>query len=161
MTFIYGLFHPETGELRYVGKAADVQRRLKSHLRDSRRRNTPLYCWMRTLSAPPRIEVLEEVEDAAWKDAERRLVTLHRANGRLLNLADGGDEPKCPTAVRAENGRKNAKALHSDPTRKRLWKAKQMLGLALQQGFVAEGTKEKMRVAAAKFPQFFGEWSAI
>ena len=161
MTFIYGLHHPETGELRYVGKANHVQKRLKSHLRDARRRNTPLYCWMRTLSAPPRIEVLEEVEDADWKEAERRLVAQHRANGRLLNLADGGDEPFCPKEVRAENGRRNAKARQIDPARKRLWAIKQSLGRALKDGVVAERTKVKLRAAAAKHPHLFGEWAHI
>lgn len=161
MTFIYGLFHPETGELRYVGKANHIEKRLKSHLRDSSRRNTPLYCWMRTLASAPRIDVLEQVVDADWKEAERRLIALHRAGGRLLNLADGGDEPMCPVDVRAENGRRNASAVHSDPVRKRMWQAKQMLGRALQQGFVSSETKAKMRAAALRSPQYFGEWAAI
>jgi hypothetical protein len=161
MTFIYGLHHPETGELRYVGKANHVQKRLKSHLRDARRRNTPLYCWMRTLSAPPRIEVLEEVEDADWKEAERRLVALHRSSGRLLNLADGGDEPMCPVEVRAENGRKNAKAIQDDPIRKQLWLVKKQLGQALRRGHVSDHAKQKMRAAAAKYPQYFGAWATI
>ena len=161
MTFIYGLSHPETGELRYVGKANHVQKRLKSHLRDSRRRNTPLYCWMRTLTTSPRIEVLEEVADADWKDAERRLIALHRADGRLLNLADGGDEPHCPKEVRAENGRRNARARQIDPIRKRMWQLKQALAQALKRGHVSEVAKGKMRQAALKYPQHFGEWVAI
>jgi hypothetical protein len=44
---IYGLFDPRTGELRYVGKARDPQKRLKGHL--AARRRTPVYDWIGAL----------------------------------------------------------------------------------------------------------------
>jgi len=43
---IYALTDPSTGEVRYIGKANDPSARLKSHLMDSRRRNTPVYRWI-------------------------------------------------------------------------------------------------------------------
>lgn len=160
MTYIYGLHHPETGELRYIGKANDVEKRLKSHMRDMLRRNTPLYCWMRTLNAPPKIAVLEAV-DGEWMEAERRLIAAHRATGRLLNLADGGNEPSCPTSTRAANGRKIAALVHSSPHRRKVWELKKALGTALAQGVLTNYAKQKMRAAALKHPALFGAWASI
>lgn len=105
---IYGLFDPESGELRYIGKANNSAKRLKSHLREVRRRKTPLYNWLAKLELPPIVEVLERT--CNWREAETRLIAEHRAKGtRLLNIADGGDEPHCPKSIRADNGRMAAK----------------------------------------------------
>ena len=46
---IYALLCPNTKDVRYIGKANDSEKRLKSHIRDSRRRNTPVYCWIKKL----------------------------------------------------------------------------------------------------------------
>lgn len=104
---IYGLLDPVTGELRYIGKANNAAKRLKSHLRDMKRRKSPLYGWLGKLDQPPNIKILERTLD--WKEAERRLIAEYRGKGeRLLNLADGGDEPFCPKEIRAANGQKAA-----------------------------------------------------
>src|SRR5258708_1122020 len=52
---IYALRCPLTDEIRYIGKANNGKKRLASHLKDSRRRNTPLYSSLKKLSAtrPP------------------------------------------------------------------------------------------------------------
>ena len=104
---IYALCHPQTGEVRYIGKANDAQKRLKSHIRDSRTRKTPVYSWIRKLQSSglaPSIRVLEVADD--WIEAEKRLIALHREGGRLLNLADGGDEPFCSAETRSANGKR-------------------------------------------------------
>ena len=110
---IYGLTDPRTGEVRYVGKAVCAQKRLKSHLRDARRRRTPVYDWINKLGRlglTPGVVVLVRCEPEAWPDTERRIIAEYRASGHLLNVADGGDEPHCPVEVRRENGRRNARA---------------------------------------------------
>lgn len=110
---IYGLVDPRDGRVRYIGKANDTRKRLAGHLRDARRRSTPVYAWVRKLGAlglKPEARVLERVEGDGWKDAERRLIAEHRALGPLLNVADGGDEPACPIEVR----RANAARLNAD-----------------------------------------------
>lgn len=48
---IYALCDPDTGDVRYIGKANCAQLRLKSHLRDARIRKTPVYCWINELLA--------------------------------------------------------------------------------------------------------------
>lgn len=98
---IYGLFDSK-GKLLYVGKAIDPAKRLKGHMRDSMRRQTPLYAWIRK-NGQPEIRVIES-DCTDWAEAERRIIAECRARGdSLLNVADGGDEPKCDIAVRSAN----------------------------------------------------------
>jgi predicted GIY-YIG superfamily endonuclease len=158
MACIYGLYD-KRGALRYIGKANDLGKRLKDHLRETRRR-TPLYDWLHKNGAPE-MRVLEE-NCADWREAERRLIAEARQRGdRLLNIADGGDEPHCPQEVRAHNGRANAAAVHGDPARKRLWSLKRTLGESLTKGYVSNATRVKMRQAAEQHPHLFGEWTDI
>jgi GIY-YIG catalytic domain len=168
MAEIYALCCPTSGEIRYIGKANDSQKRLKSHLRDSRRRNTPVYSWMRKLQTnglTPTIKVLEITED--WVEAERRLISEYRAKGDLLNLADGGDEPLCSTEIRAANGRKNARLVHDNPYRRKVWELKKAMGDILR-SFIRRGEKDaenrqraRMRELAFKRPDICANWAAL
>lgn len=159
MSEIYALCCPATGEVRYIGKANDSARRLKSHMRDSRRRNTPVYCWIRSLAgAVPVMLVLARVDD--WKAAERSFIAQYRAQGaRLLNLADGGDEPHCSTLVRQANAHRLNERLARDPTLAFVQLAKRQLGTALRFGQLPEGTRATMRECARANPRMFGEWA--
>ena len=156
---IYALCDPVSGEIRYVGKANCSVKRLTGHLRDAKRKDTPVCRWIRKLgisSLVPALQILETVPASEWKDAERRLIGLHRAAGtRLLNVADGGDQPFCPLEVRQRNGRGNAASIHgahADPKRKAMWKLLQSLGVSLKKGWASEASKEKMR----QHPDIFG-----
>jgi hypothetical protein len=151
---IYALECPETGSIRYIGKANDASKRLRGHIRDAfrpDRSHYPLYAWIRSLlgnGQKPAVRVLEVCED--WAAVEQRLIAEHRANGaKLLNVAKGGDEPHCPRHIRAQNGRTNAASRN-----KRLWRLKLMLGNALERGYVTEATKAKMRSRPDVFAQF-------
>ena len=165
---IYALSCPKTGAVRYIGKANDSAKRLKSHIRDSRRRNTPVYAWIRKLQSEglfPTMAVLEVTDD--WEEAERRLITLHRQEGKLLNVADGGDEPYCSTEVRAGNGRKVAKLIHDDPYRHAVWCLKSrmtgLLRIFIKAGETdaANRQRDRMRMCAEKRPDICAEWSLI
>lgn len=105
---IYALCCPDTGDIRYIGKAKDSQKRLKGHLRDAKARRTPVYDWIQSLAkrgAIPALRVLASAFD--WRACEKQLIAQYRADGvRLLNLADGGDEPYCSPAHRKEHGRR-------------------------------------------------------
>jgi hypothetical protein len=146
---IYALVDPRDGAIRYIGKARDAGARLKSHLRDARRRDTPVYRWINKLAAlglAPQVRVLRQCPASAWQAAEIDEIKAAKAAGhRLLNVAEGGDEPYCPTETRAANGRKNAAAIHSDPRRRRKWELLRALGQNLRQGYVSDATKELMR----------------
>lgn len=99
---IYALREPDTGEIRYIGKATDAMARFKSHMRDARRRSTPVYVWINELAAAgkkPVMDVLRMVEPSQWEAAEREEIACRDRN-RLLNIAAGGNQPACPIDVR-------------------------------------------------------------
>lgn len=92
---IYGLYDPDTNELRYVGKANNAAKRLKTHVFE-RVLNRPVNRWVNKLilqGKAPVMRVLETVPADKWEEAERRLIAEHRKNSDLLNLADGGAMP--------------------------------------------------------------------
>lgn len=158
--YIYGLHDPRSGELCYIGKANDPKKRLKSHLRDMKRRKTPVYKWMSELAAcdmAPNLSVLVECCDQSWPQHEVEQIALAKeAGANLLNVAKGGKEPHCSKEVRQANGRRNASERD-----KKLWRGKMILGQALKRGEVKEELKEKMRALAARHPDKFGDWLTI
>lgn len=123
---IYALIDA-AGNARYVGKANDPEARLKSHIRDSRRRNTPVACWIR--STTPSMIVLDIVPANEWRAEERRWIASFRRWGvPLLNLAEGGDEPYQTPEQRAENGRRAARARVSTPIAKKAYEFRRRMG---------------------------------
>ncbi len=164
MAEIYALRCPDTGEVRYIGKANCSQRRYKGHMRDASRRRTPVYDWIVKLVSEDKAPVLDVIMTCVgdWRDDERRIIKEHReAGARLLNLADGGDEPFCPKEVRAANGKANAIKRVSTPEKRRFYELKRNLNRMLSQGYVSAETRAKMRQAAAKNPEKFGEWANV
>jgi len=163
---IYALICPINGDVRYIGKANDSQKRLKSHIRDSRRRNTPVYCWIRKLTSQnlvPTIKVIAITTDEDWKAIEVKLILKHKKLGcNLLNVAEGGDEPFCSLEQRQKNGRTVANMIHSDPERKKIWALKKKMSDALCR-FKRIGDLESYnkyakstRECAIKRPDLFG-----
>lgn len=160
---IYALCHPLTGEIRYIGKANNTTKRLASHIRDSRRRDTPVYRWIRKLikeGLAPVAKVLE-LCDGSWQEVEIRLISKYKETGRLLNVALGGDQPFCPLEVRQENARRVTIARVSTPLKAELYHLKRLLAIDLKEGYVLEATKEKMRALARKHPTLCGEWVSV
>jgi len=173
MASIYGLYDVD-GNLRYIGKANNPRKRLMSHMRDARRRRTPLYDWINKHGIPE-MRVLES-DCADWREAEKRLIAEARVNGaRLLNVADGGDEPYCSPETRSANGRrmqshpaviaqrtKNGRHLANmiagDERLRRICDIRKRMGWALKRGMVPNTARVKMRLAAAKAPHIFGDW---
>lgn len=168
---MYALCDPDTGEIRYIGKANDAQQRLARHRRDMRRRNTPVYCWMRKLAGEgkqPTMQLLATAVDS-WQELERALIAQYRADGaRLLNLADGGDQPghveRSPERQR-EIARKAVQTRESDPHKLRIWRLKREMAVHLRilermgrHESVAR-VREKLRQAAATAPQLFGQYA--
>lgn len=165
---IYALLDPADGSVRYIGKARDSAKRFVGHLREVRRRS-PLYDWIWKLRASglvPVLTVLETCAEADWKERERFHIADGRARGlRLLSLADGGDQPYCSPEVLKANGKKNAARMLEARTEtefaKRMWLAKKQIAVGLKKGWVSEGAKAKLRLAAAKRPDLFGEYARI
>ena len=157
---IYGLADAKTGEVRYIGKANCPSSRMKSHMRDSRRRDTPVYRWIRKHGAPDMVILKRGCAD--WKSDEMFFIAEARARGdRLLNVAAGGDEPHCTTQVRAKNAVAVVKLRTSTPAKRRMYEGRRMLGQMLSRGQVSEPTKAKMRKAAVDYPHLFSEWANV
>lgn len=97
-TFIYALKDPDTGIIRYIGKANNPVLRWVGHSKQATRRNgrAPVCHWIRKLHALgkiPSLEVLDEVPRSEWEFWEREYIRLFRAIAvrPLLNVSEGGD----------------------------------------------------------------------
>lgn len=170
---IYGLADPRTDEVRYIGKAVDVGRRFKAHLREKRYQTTPLYCWINKLrqeGLSPGIFIFETVPLSEWEQAERTWITALREceGSRPLNVQNGGNQPT-PTAAKrgtispnaGAKGRERLAELRKDPKWKRFHTLKRLIGQALAKGEVMESTKVKMRAAYKRHPDLLACWSRV
>lgn len=97
---IYGLIDPRTGEIRYVGKAIDPEKRLRGHMRE--RGVTHKAKWiqaLKRLGLRPILRILEEIHDSNdldWQQREVFWIASLRQNGcPLTNLDGGGRLGKC------------------------------------------------------------------
>lgn len=113
---IYGLACPDTGEVRYIGKAVNTRKRYDSHMRE-RRRRTPLYDWLGSMRSKGKAPVMVELASAFdWEATERTIIAQYRADGaKILNVADGGDQPKSNSDRNRENAAKQNARRTSDP----------------------------------------------
>lgn len=97
-----------------------------------------------------------------WRADEKRLIAEARARGdRLLNVAEGGDEPFCPPETRSRNGKLAVAARTSTPEKSRLYRLKKSLGDSIKRGQVSEPTLAKIRAAAVSHPHVFGIWADV
>jgi predicted GIY-YIG superfamily endonuclease len=91
-TYIYALLDPDTGEIHYVGKTVDLERRYKDHLRA--RDKTPKDRWIKKLAQSkkqPDLKVLEKCAERNWAAKEKYWIdSLKRKGSPLLNQAPGG-----------------------------------------------------------------------
>lgn len=160
---IYALIDPETDEIRYIGKSNNAQNRLKHHILDRIKKKLPVSVWINDLMEKgmrPTLVVLERVVD--WEEAEIRLIAVSRARGdRLLNVADGGNQPYCSTEQRRKNAEKLNKKLKDNPLLAYVRFLKTQIGMGLRQGRVSNTAREKLRLAAAKRPDLFGCWADL
>jgi hypothetical protein len=156
---IYALLDPRTEAIRYVGKANDVNKRLTSHIRDSKRRNTPVCCWIRKLVAnglKPKTKVLETVDYSQWQVREKHWIAKMRQVHNLLNLASGGDQPVVSKSKQTSAGKEAAKKRNTE-----LWYLKLQVGVLLKNGYVRQSTKNKLKMLACRFPDKFPEYAAL
>jgi hypothetical protein len=167
---IYGLYCPDTGELRYVGKANNAQKRLKKHLFE-RVKSRPVNRWVKSLvdsGKAPVLKILETVPHDEWEEAERRLIAEHRKAGKLLNLADGGAMPSQTKAQRKKAAIASNEAQRLYPEAwKRLQSAKKDLGRMLARAMkdgdyaFAARLRFRLRLDAANRPDLYGSWASL
>lgn len=96
--FIYGLHCPLSGEIRYIGKSVNPQKRLRAHISCAIRGAADHHTsrWIRRLAASdlaPSLVILHEVgADEKWQDVERKFIADAIQRGlRLTNSTAGGE----------------------------------------------------------------------
>ena len=98
---VYGLIHPHTLEIRYVGKTqGTVLARFKTHRKLARAgTDLPVYRWWRKQESEPCAVTLGEGDNA---EEIRWIADLRARGARLLNCTDGGDGGCANPEVRAK-----------------------------------------------------------
>lgn len=168
---IYTLSDPDSGRVRYIGKANNIAKRLATHISDSRKSNRPICNWVAKLVRDGKCPVITSIALCGpdnWQEEECKQIALFRSNqDDLLNLADGGDQPGINIESNRRNGKKTAERIHNDPELKRIWRVKKGMCDALK-WLEANSTPERlesfkavMRYAAHKRPDVFGKWATI
>ena len=91
---IYVLKHPDTLEIRYVGKTVrSLSRRLGNHIANAKgnKHNMHLANWILSIlseSKRPIIELVEECDSTSWQEREKYWISQYP---NLINLTIGGD----------------------------------------------------------------------
>lgn len=94
MTYIYSLNCPLTGEVKYIGKSDNPQKRLNQHISESKSKRSRKDKWINSLlsrNLTPILEILEQIPQNKWKSTERKWIRNMKQSGvHLLNIAPGG-----------------------------------------------------------------------
>ncbi len=94
-TYIYILRHPETFEVKYVGKTNNIKRRFAQHKSKKCLEKTgskKLASWILKLLSNdllPIMEIIEECDDN-WSEREKYWISYYSTN-TLCNLSEGGE----------------------------------------------------------------------
>lgn len=110
-TFIYRLEYP-VGNIRYVGKSDNPQKRIKSQIKEAKWRKNKNHRdnWLNSLSESPILNIVEEVPYFEWQARETYWIKFYKDLGfNLVNGTDGGE---------GSNGFKGRK--HTKETKKKL-----------------------------------------
>ena len=98
MIYIYGLVCPVAGDIRYIGKSINPEKRLRAHMGAAVRGEYQHHAarWLRRLAAAgecPTIRILEEVQDGCdWRDSERKWIARAALEGwQITNSTAGGE----------------------------------------------------------------------
>lgn len=95
------------GNIRYIGKARNPERRLAQHLKPDALDQSHKARWTRGNSHMA-MEVLEWTDE--WEEAEKRWILYGRQQGwDLLNIAAGGIDPNHLHTKKATENRNNSK----------------------------------------------------
>ena len=149
---IYGLSDKKTGEIIYIGKSDNPEKRIKQHIYDSKRRNTKLHQWIRKNPDSLKLVILACAISQDWQSLEQTLISQHKLSGKLLNISKGGNQPSRDD---------------SDPLKKKVWLIKKYIRKLLNEWKNMPSTerieekKAILRYAAWKKPELFGEYKNI
>jgi len=92
--YIYILKDPNTQEIRYVGQAVNLTKRLDHHIQVSKIPTNTRHIsnWIRSLTSKPLIETIEVCEYSEINNRERWWIKYYREQGcNLCNHSNGGE----------------------------------------------------------------------
>lgn len=147
MTKIYTLKHPETQEIRYVGKTVQqLKYRLATHISRSKKyRYAYVNCWIYSLlqeGKKPVIELIEEVEDSIWEEREIYWIQYYSSRTRLTNFQLGGGHSNVGKELKEEHRKAISESLKGKP---RDEETKRKISESHKGKIVLESTKQKLR----------------
>jgi hypothetical protein len=88
---VYALLDPASHRPRYIGKSLNAERRAQTHWQQRMRRHSPVAEWLRSLTSPPGVWVLQTVPVEQAAGAERYWIKLFAEipSVSLLNICHG------------------------------------------------------------------------
>ena len=116
-SYIYSLEYPE-GNVKYIGKANDLKKRLKGHLDKINQHVSHKNSWIKGLlskGVKPIINVVDVIPEKEWQFWEEHYIWLYRSYGfKLTNLTFGGDGMSNPSPETIEKIRKSTLANYAN-----------------------------------------------
>ena len=91
---IYGLTSSnKPNDIRYIGQTTKtLKKRLIGHRASSKRRNSPVACWIRKHEKIGNKILIHKLQVGIWNDTEEDILSICKDSGyKLLNCTDGGD----------------------------------------------------------------------
>lgn len=110
--FIYALKEPDTGEIRYIGKAMDPIFRLNRHIFRAAKNieGNHKNCWIRSLLAKgmkPCLEIIDEAGLDTWPSVEAAYIQFYKESEcNLVNSTNGGEGVEMTPETRRKIGDK-------------------------------------------------------
>lgn len=87
---IYTISCPYTGQVKYVGKSKNFTERKRKHLSSTLKTRTSK--WIKSLDIAPIFEIIDEVNETNWQEAEKSYIRLFKSIGCILyNHTIGGE----------------------------------------------------------------------
>lgn len=147
MTKIYTLKHPDTQEIRYVGKTVQqLKYRLATHISRSKKyRYAYVNCWIYSLlqeGKKPLIELIEEIEDNLWEEREIYWIQYYSSRTRLTNFQLGGGHSNVGKELKEEHRKAISESLKGKP---RDEETKRKISESHKGKILSESTKQKLR----------------
>ena len=147
MTKIYILKHPNTNEIRYIGKTVQqLKYRLATHISRSKKyRYAYVNCWIYSLlqeGKKPIIELIEEVEDSLWEEREIYWIQYYSTRTRLTNFQLGGGHSNVGKELKEEHRKAISESLKGKP---RDEETKRKISESHKGKILSESTKQKLR----------------
>lgn len=95
MVYIYGLKDPRDYQIKYIGKASDINKRYKQHIENYTNKKSLKSSWVLSLLRSgllPILEIVEICDESKWQEREQYWIKYYKELGfDLKNMTNGGD----------------------------------------------------------------------